>query len=198
MTNKITLKKSSVADKVPLTGDLEYGELALNYADGNLFYKNSSNAISTLASNKFVSVTGNITGGNVNAAGLSLSGNVLSEINSTSNIVTTGNISGNYFVGNGSMLTGITTTPTSIVNGNSNVSIDTAAANVTIGVNGYANSVVIGVNALTLGGTLSTPRTVNSNVQTAEGVNSMLIGPVTIGPLGNIFIPTDSSLIILQ
>lgn len=62
MTNKITLKKSSVADKVPLSGDLEYGELALNYTDGNLFYKNSSNTITTLASNKFVSVTGNITG----------------------------------------------------------------------------------------------------------------------------------------
>jgi len=31
---KIILKKSSVAAKVPLVGDLEYGELALNYEDG--------------------------------------------------------------------------------------------------------------------------------------------------------------------
>lgn len=70
MSNNIILKKSSVGDKVPLAGDLQYGELALNYADGNLFYKNSSNAISTIASNKFVSVTGNITGGNITTAGL--------------------------------------------------------------------------------------------------------------------------------
>ena len=70
MTNKITLKKSSIGDKVPLPGDLEYGELALNYADGNLFYKNSSNAISTIASNKFVSVTGNVTGGNLSTPGI--------------------------------------------------------------------------------------------------------------------------------
>ena len=38
-----------------------------------------------------ISSTGNITGGNLNAAGLSLSGNVLSVINSTSNITTTAN-----------------------------------------------------------------------------------------------------------
>jgi len=42
---KIILKKSSVAAKVPLVGDLEYGELALNYEDGVIHYKNSSNAI---------------------------------------------------------------------------------------------------------------------------------------------------------
>lgn len=42
---KVLLKKSSVSSKVPLAGDLEYGEVALNYADGNLYFKNSSNVI---------------------------------------------------------------------------------------------------------------------------------------------------------
>lgn len=42
---KIQLKKSNVAGKEPAVGDLDYGELALNYADGKLFYKNSSNLI---------------------------------------------------------------------------------------------------------------------------------------------------------
>lgn len=41
----IKLKKSSVPGKKPGTGDIEYGEVALNYADGRLFYKNSSNII---------------------------------------------------------------------------------------------------------------------------------------------------------
>lgn len=45
MASKITLKKSSVPAKVPVPGDLEYGELAINYADGKLFFKNASNAI---------------------------------------------------------------------------------------------------------------------------------------------------------
>lgn len=62
MSNNIILKKSSVGDKVPVPGDLQYGELALNYTDGNLFYKNSSNTITTIASNKFLTVSGNVTG----------------------------------------------------------------------------------------------------------------------------------------
>jgi hypothetical protein len=45
MPNKIILKKSSVALKVPVAGDLEYGELALNYVDEKLYFKNTSNAI---------------------------------------------------------------------------------------------------------------------------------------------------------
>ena len=45
MSAAIKLKKSSVADKRPLVGDLAYGELAINYEDGRLFYKNSSNEI---------------------------------------------------------------------------------------------------------------------------------------------------------
>lgn len=51
MSNQIILKKSSVAAKVPLTTDLAYGELALNYADGKLYFKNSSNAITSFGSN---------------------------------------------------------------------------------------------------------------------------------------------------
>lgn len=43
--SKIILKKSSVPGKVPVTADLDFGELALNYADGKLFYKNASNII---------------------------------------------------------------------------------------------------------------------------------------------------------
>lgn len=45
MANKVLLKKSSVASKVPQTTDLDYGEVALNYADGKLYFKNSSNQI---------------------------------------------------------------------------------------------------------------------------------------------------------
>lgn len=41
MASIVQLKKSSVTNKVPLTTDLEYGELALNYADGKLYYKKS-------------------------------------------------------------------------------------------------------------------------------------------------------------
>ena len=48
MASKLTLKRSAVADKVPVTGDLDYGELAINYQDGKLFYKTADNAIISL------------------------------------------------------------------------------------------------------------------------------------------------------
>jgi len=50
MANTITLKKSSVADKVPLTTDLSYGELAINYVDEKLYFKNSSNVVKVFTS----------------------------------------------------------------------------------------------------------------------------------------------------
>ena len=92
MSNNIILKKSSVGDKVPLASDLEHGELALNFTDGNLFYKNNSNVVTTIASNKFVSVTGNVQGGNIITAG---------------QVSATGNVTGNYIIGNGALITGI-------------------------------------------------------------------------------------------
>ena len=45
MSTSIRLKKSSVSSNAPTTGDIDYGELAINYADGKLYYKTSSNTI---------------------------------------------------------------------------------------------------------------------------------------------------------
>jgi hypothetical protein len=50
MPNKVLLKKSSVGARAPVVGDLDYGELALNYADGKLYYKTSGNTIDTFPS----------------------------------------------------------------------------------------------------------------------------------------------------
>jgi hypothetical protein len=48
MGNNILLKKSSVTGKVPLTTDLQYGEVAINYADGKLYYKTNSATVDVL------------------------------------------------------------------------------------------------------------------------------------------------------
>lgn len=39
MANKIILKKSAVKGKAPTAADLEFGEVALNFADGKLYFK---------------------------------------------------------------------------------------------------------------------------------------------------------------
>jgi len=45
MANIVKLKRSGTANAVPAANVLEYGELAINYADGILFYKDSSNTV---------------------------------------------------------------------------------------------------------------------------------------------------------
>lgn len=45
MANKLLLKRSSVAGKVPVSADLEVGELAVNLADAMLYTKRSDNTV---------------------------------------------------------------------------------------------------------------------------------------------------------
>lgn len=49
MATKVRLKKSAIAGRIPGSATLDYGELAINYVDGRLWYKNSSNAIKSFA-----------------------------------------------------------------------------------------------------------------------------------------------------
>ena len=102
MSNTILIKRSSTPNSVPTAGSLAQGELAINLADGNLFYKNSSDQVTVIASNKFLTVTGNVTGGNITTAGL---------ISATGNI-TGGNLSGTSIAG--TLITAAQTNITSV------------------------------------------------------------------------------------
>ena len=87
-----------------------------------------------------VSTTGNITGGNVLTSGL---------------ISATGNINGNFFNGNGYFLTGIITSVANINNGQSNVNIAAANANIVVNVNGTANVATFSTSGLAVTGLIS-------------------------------------------
>lgn len=109
MTNTILLKRSDVANTVPLTENLIPGELALNFADGNLFFKDTSNNIVLLTSTQFVNVLGNVTGGNLNTGGsLTATGNV------TGGNVTTATLTANTLV-NATATTAATSTTTGAI-----------------------------------------------------------------------------------
>ena len=45
MANTLLLKKSGSTGESPTSGELSHGELAINYADGKLFFKNSGNSV---------------------------------------------------------------------------------------------------------------------------------------------------------
>jgi filamentous hemagglutinin len=161
MSNTILIKKSGTANAAP--GTLAYGELAINYNDGNLFYKNSSNVITVIASNKFLSVTGNIDGGNINTGGIIsaastvTAGNVL-----TGGIVSaTGNVYGNYFIGNGSQLSGVTATA---VDAN-NLLGNTLSSNVI-----YSSLTTVGVlTSLSVSGNVAAGNVLTDNIYYANG-----------------------------
>src|SRR6056300_586023 len=75
MSNKVLLKRSSVAGKVPASLDLEYGELALNYTDGKLYFKNNSNTIQSIVPSVTlddVTSNGNITTNSITVGELSI------------------------------------------------------------------------------------------------------------------------------
>lgn len=92
-----------------------------------------------------------------------------------------------YFVGNGSLLTGIaggSGNGTAIANGTSNVAVRSSGGNVTIGIGGTGNVAVFYNNGLTLSGNLQAANMVSTGIVSA-------VGNVTGGNLkatGNIFI----------
>jgi len=78
MASNIFLKKSSVPGKSPETADLSYGELAINYADGKLFFKASDNSIQVLNDLDQVTANGNTTTNGITVGSISVTGEVTS------------------------------------------------------------------------------------------------------------------------
>ena len=78
------------------------------------------------------SVPISLTAGNV----ITVNGQPVLSNDSTTSITTTGNISADYFIGNGSQLTGLSFSASSISNGSSNVTIPSADSNISVTANG--------------------------------------------------------------
>jgi hypothetical protein len=132
---------------------------------GNIYSTGNVRALNFIG-NLIGNVTGNlnVTGPNTGVvfndggAGNSTAGFTFDKtsnlVTSSGNITAIGNVSGNFILGNGYYLTGIITSVANINNGNSNVSIPVTNGNVTIGVSGVANVVVISSNTLTVTGNI--------------------------------------------
>lgn len=263
MTNRILLKRNGVANTAPLAADLEYGELAINYTSGNLYFKNASNTVQVIASVgsgaaagantqiqfndngalgasanlTFDSASGNLTAGNlvtagrlttsgitaaniiasgvVDATGNVFAGNFVTGGNliaygnvSTGNIDATGNITATYFIGNGSQLTGLTTTPDSIINGTSNVAIPVANGNVNVSVDGTPNVVIATSSNVIAAGNVFAPvyianvvfatkKTISTSSTIQPDVSIMSIGITTIDDGATVTLPDSSTWYIL-
>ena len=120
-----------------------------------------------------ITATGNVTGGNLRTAGtITTSGNIIGgNIVATVDVSAAGNVATtSYFVGNGAFITGIVASGGSaITNGQSNVRISGANANVTVGVNTVSNVAVFTTLGLDITGNITASGNVQGNYILGNG-----------------------------
>jgi hypothetical protein len=196
MANKVLLKKSSVGARVPVVGDLDYGELALNYADGKLYYKTSGNAIDSFPSltatatltNKTLSsaiLTGTLTaGGGVGTAGQILSSTGTGVEWITSAAGSSGTVTS---ITAGTGLTGGTITSSGTI------AIDSTVATLT-GTQTLTNKTLTSptINSGALSGTFTgAPTFSDTTASTSSTTGSLKLGG-GLGVVGNIYVGSGS------
>ena len=141
ISSSVTSSGAAIAPYLPIVaGNLQAGGSNTQVQFNNQGLFGGTTGLTFDYTSNRLGVAGNVVASNVNTTGLSLSGNVLSVLNSTSNIATTANIVADYYIGNGSQLTGIDSS--TIQNGQSNVKVY-ANGNITTSVSGTANVVVV-------------------------------------------------------
>jgi len=196
----VTSTGSNVNGYLTVTGNVTSGNANLgnaataNYFIGNLYgHANTANTVTTNAQPNItsvgtltsLSVTGNITSGNVYA--------------------NSGLIKAQYLSGDGSNLTNLSAGVT-LVNGNSNVSIPITNGNVNISAVGNANILVVTGTGVNVAGTINATGTItgnfSGNVITASQGNITSLGTLTgltvngtanLGNVGNVKITGGAS-----
>jgi hypothetical protein len=163
------------------------GTTALTFTQNYL-----ANSISAGTSNVVVNSNANVT---ISSAGTA---NVLTVSNTgafVSGVVSaTGNVTGNYILGNGSLLTGVSTSSANINNGTSNVTVVSSGGNVTVGIAGTGNVAVFANTGLFVTGVVSaTGNVTGGNVLTAgimsstgNGIHGNILTAGVISATGNL------------
>jgi hypothetical protein len=107
-TGNIIVGNIITSGTISATGNVTYG----NIFTAGLISATGNATVGNISTSGLISAVGNAIVGNITTSGLiTATGNVAAgNIVSASDITAVGNITGNYFVGNGSQLTGITTT----------------------------------------------------------------------------------------
>jgi hypothetical protein len=215
-----------------ITGNMQStGNITAQYFVGNGYYltgvdtnpaniaNGTSNVEITLNGNVITSVGGNanilvVTGTGINVSGnatigTGTGGNIIGANVVNANTVTaSSNVTAQYFVGNGFYLTGVDTSPSDIINGNSNVQV-TLNGNVTTSVSGNANVLTVtgtGINVsgnATIGtgngGNITGANIISANTFTAlTSANFVSASNVSLGAVGNIKITGGTNAYVLS
>jgi hypothetical protein len=148
----IQIYYSPTASNVPVASNLAYGELAINIADGKLYFKNTSNAVTLLASTASSTATVSSVNASGGSTGLTFSGGPIT----TSGTLT---MAGTLNVSNGG--TGVTTI-TGIVKGNGAGAMTSAVAGTDYAAPTPTNNYILTGNSA--GGFSNVPAPVNGYV----------------------------------
>jgi co-chaperonin GroES (HSP10) len=175
---------------------------------GTSLVNGTSNIVVAANGNTSIGVTGTsdvavfaTTGAYVNGL-ISATGNVL-----TGGLISaTGNVTGNYILGNGALLTGVSTTSSNINNGTSNVTVVSSGGNVSVGIGGTSNIAVFATTGEYVTGLVSATgnviasvinstsglmlnsNTVSANYTLPGNYNAMSAGPITVADAVNVSI----------
>jgi hypothetical protein len=201
-TNIVGTLTTTAQNNITSVGTLSSLTVTANVLGGNLTTGGQVSATGNIRTANYlfvgedINIAGDVTATSYTGASLSLSGNITGGNILTGGYVSaTGNITGNYIFGNGSQLTNLITN--SIQNGNSNVLVGASAGNVSINVNGIAPLVIVtplgqtttgiisatgtvtGGNIATVGTVSATGNVVGANIQTNGTVSAT--GTITAG-----------------
>jgi hypothetical protein len=199
------------------SGTASSNGVALYAVTGNISLSPSSTSNVFVATSTGVNVTGTLNAtGNANVGNIGATGGVfttvagslttaaqpnITSIGTLGSLAVTGNITAgnanlgnavtaNFFVGNGSLLTGLPG-GTNIANGNSNVNIPAANGNVNISAAGNANILVVTGTGANITGTANI--TGNANVGNLGTTGLLVAGTSNLGPVGNVTITGGSN-----
>lgn len=129
--------------------------------------------------------SGNVSGTNLLTAGIaSATGNVYgNNIFATGFVSAAGNVEGTYFLGNGSLLTGIVTSATAITNGTSEIAIGSSNGNANISINGTSNVVVVSNTRVAVTGAVSATGNITGSYIFGNGSQLTDVVAATVGTL---------------
>ena len=186
-TGNVTSGNLLTGGLISATGNVTSGNLltgGLISATGNITGGNvlgGANVNATTHTGATVSVTGNIDSGNLRTAGqVSATGNVtggniisLGAVSATGNLSAAGNVAGGFFIGNGSLLSGLSlgVTVTKFVNGTSEGNAGTPGGNINFNVGGTSNVMVLTTSGPVVTG-LSTPSITKTGTNAVGNIGS--------------------------
>lgn len=108
MAQNIKLKRSSVSGKVPTTSQLEAGEIAINTADGKLYFERDDTSIQSIVTTNAVitgslNINGPVTASFFSGNGSQITSVVSSSFATTASFASTASFAPNFYNSNGTL-----------------------------------------------------------------------------------------------